>query len=374
MRVAVVGGGVIGLAAAWNAARRGAKVELFEAGPRIPHAGSASVDQHRLCRVPYGDQDGYAALMAPAMEAWERVWQALDARHYAETGCLALCTAERDWTDRSRASLARLGLPHRVLPPAEVAARCPMLAVEDARYGLWTEPGGVLFADAITQGFADLAAEAGVALHPGAPVASVGEDGMLGVGTGRALPFDAVLVAAGAWTPALLPWTAPGVTVLRQVVAYAEAPAHLGAAWARAPILLDMGGPRGMFCAPPVAGRGLKFGCGARNHPSPPGGAPDARPEEAAALMDAWRARLVDGAAYRVTETRVCWYANEATQTFVTGRRGRVLAFTGCSGHAFKLAALLGEGLAAALVGGGDGDLAWIRGDAAALDLRRLSP
>lgn len=373
MRIGIVGGGVVGLATAWNAARRGAEVTLFEAGDRIPNTASASVDQHRLCRVPYGDQDGYAALMAPAMAAWERVWAALGARHYAETGCLALCTAEGDWTDRSRASLARLGLRHRVLAPAEVAARCPMLVVDDARYGLWTEPGGALFADAITAGFAHLAAEAGVALHAATPVTAVEDSGALRMADGATRAFDAVLVAAGAWTPALLPWTAPGVTVLRQVVAYAAPPAHLAAAWAGAPILLDMGGPRGMFCAPPVAGRGLKFGCGARNHPSPPGADPEARPGEAAALLDAWRARLLDADSYRVTETRVCWYANEASQTFVAGRRGRVVAFTGCSGHAFKLAALLGEGLAAALADGAEAELAWMRGDAASFDPRRLT-
>jgi len=304
------------------------------------------------------------------------VWDALGERLYAQTGCLALCTADGDWTDQSRASLVRLELPHRVMTPAEVEARCPMLEVGDSRYGLWTELGGVLFADAITAGFARLAAAARVELHAGTPVAAVEETGTIVLADRRRLDFDAVMVAAGAKTPGLLPWTAPGVTVLRQVVGYAPPPEGLAEAWAGAPILLDMGhsgGSRGMFCAPPVAGRGLKFGCGARNHPSAAGADPLAQPEEVAAVMGVWRERLRDFEGYRVTKARVCWYANEATQRFVAGQRGRVVAMTGCSGHAFKFGALLGEALAAAIVSGGEGDLAWMRGDSAAFDAVRLA-
>ncbi len=376
MRIGIVGAGVVGLATAWWAARRGAEVEVFEAAEAIPNPGGASFDQHRLCRIPYGDQDGYARLMAPAMTAWERVWQALGERHYAETGCLALCTADGDWADRSRASLARIGIAATLLAPDEVARRAPMLAVHDARYGLWSEPGGVLFADSIVQGLARLSAEAGVMLHAATSVDAVDEAGTIHLGDGTRLGFDAVLVAAGAWTPSLLPWTGEGITVLRQVVAYAAPPAALAEAWAKAPILLDMGyargGPRGMFAAPPVAGRGLKFGCGALNHPSPPGARPAAELGEAERVLEAWRERLVSCADYAVTEARVCWYANEGGQRFVAGRRGRVVGITGCSGHAFKFGALLGETLAAALVAGGDAELAWMAGAAEAFDARRL--
>ena len=369
MRIGIVGGGVIGLAAAWNAARAGAEVDLFEAAGEIPNRGGASYDQHRLCRVPYGDLDGYALLMGPAMAAWERAWTAMGARHYAETGCLSLCTAPGDWTDRSRAALARRAIPHRTLSPAEIAARWPMLRVDDARYGLWTEPGGVLFADAATTGFAALAMSAGARLHAGARVDAAGEAGELRV-DGASLRFDAILVAAGAWTATLLPWTGgeAGFVTLRQVVAYADPPAAFAAVWRSAPILLDMGGPRGMFCAPPVAGRGLKFGCGARNAPSRPGAHPVPSTGEAEAVLGEWRARLAAFADYRVADTRVCWYAATRDQRLVAARRGRIVAVTGCSGHAYKLAALFGEGLAGALCRGDDHALAWMAGDLAACE------
>ncbi|UFN48251.1 FAD-dependent oxidoreductase [Roseomonas sp. OT10] len=371
MRVGIVGAGAVGLAAAWNAARRGHAVEVFEAGP-IPNPLAASMDQHRLCRVPYGSQDGYARLMAPAMESWERLWDALGERLYDERGCLALHTNDGDWTERSRASLARLGLPHAVLTPAQVAERFPVLRVEDARWGLWTQPGGVLFADSITAGFARLAAEAGAVLRPDTPAEAVGEDGSLRAG-GTAFRFDAVLVAAGAWTPRLLPWTGDGQTPLRQVVVYAAPPPELAEAWAATPILLDMGGPRGLFCAPPGQGRGLKFGVGALNRPGEPDQRRSPEPGEAEMVLDAWRSRLALFEDYALTGARVCVYAGRADETFTAARRGRVVAITGCAGHAFKFAALLGEGLAAALEGG-EAELRWMRGEAEAFDPRRLLP
>jgi glycine/D-amino acid oxidase-like deaminating enzyme len=355
MRLAVVGGGIIGLAAAWNAARRGHAVALFERGP-LPNTEGTSWDQHRLCRVPYGDQDGYARMMAEAYAAWDRAFAAMGERPYAETGCLALCTEAGDWTDRSRASLARLGLPFRVLTPAEVAARCPMLRVEDARYGLWTEPGGALFADAIVAGYVRLCGEAGVTMHAHADVGAV-EDGVVTV-SGRRFAFDAVLVAAGVRTPSLLPWLGEGVVALRQAVAYVAPPASLAEAWARAPVLLDMGGPRGMFCAPPVAGRGLKLGCGALNRPGDPGDGVTPREGEGARVMAAWSGRLADFDGYALVETRICYYANAADQVFRVGRRGAVLGITACSGHAFKFGALLGEALATMIEGG---QAPWLR-------------
>ncbi|WP_333670673.1 FAD-dependent oxidoreductase [Elioraea tepidiphila] len=363
MKTVVVGAGVVGLAAAWQLARAGHAVTVVEAGP-IPNPTGASWDEHRLCRLPYGDQHGYAQLMAPAMAAWERVWAALGERHYAETGCLALSTAVGDWTDRSRASLAGLGLPHRVMTPDEVAARCPFLRVDDARFGLWTA-GGVLFADRITAGFAALAQAAGAAVIPESPARAVDPAGTVLLADSRTLAADAVLVAAGAWTSRLAPWVGDGLTPLRQVVVYAQPPPSLAQAWHAAPILLDMGGPRGMYAAPPVAGRRLKLGCGALNAPGDPDTPRTARPEDGPPVLAAWRERLVAHHAYRLVEARICFYANATDQCFRIARSGRAVAITGCSGHAFKFAALLGEGLAAALAGDA-APLRWIAGEAAA--------
>jgi glycine/D-amino acid oxidase-like deaminating enzyme len=362
MRVAVIGAGAVGLSAAWNARRAGHEVTVFEQGP-IPNPLAASMDQHRLCRMPYGAQEGYAALMPRAYAAWERMWSALGERHYAEAGCLSLHTDDGDWTEQSRASLARLGFAHRVLSREEVAARCPHLRVEDVRWGLWSEPGGLLFADRITQGLAHLCAASGVTLLADTKVLGVEESGAVTTAHGTR-GFDAVVVTVGVWAGRLMPDLAPRIREVRQVVAYVRPPEALRAAWERSPILIDMGRVKGMYGCPPLAGRGLKLGYGPLNQTGDPDLRRSPEPGEAGAILAAWAPRLVQAEGYAIESARVCGYAGTEDGVFVTEARGRLIAMTGCSGHAFKFSALLGEGLAEALERG-PAALAWMRGELA---------
>ncbi|WP_342236735.1 FAD-dependent oxidoreductase [Inquilinus sp. OTU3971] len=367
MRVVIVGGGVIGLATAWAAARRGHGVELFEQGP-LPNPLSASVDQHRLTRIPYGDQRGYTRLMAAAFRAWDVVWSALGESHYAETGFLSLSTEENDWTDRSRATLAALALPHEIVARDGLAERFPMLRVDDARYGLYARQAGVLFADRIVDGFLTLLRDSGVRLHDNARVAAVdASSATVTLAGGRSVGADAVVIAGGVHTGALAPWLSRKPVPLRQIVAYVAPPPTLAEAWATAPIMMDLGGPRGMFLAPPVAGRSMKLGCGALNHPSDPVPFVPARDGEGLRVMSMYERRLARFEEFTLLQGGCCYYANTGDQRFIAERSGRALAFTGCSGHAFKFAALLGFGLADAL-DRGETALEWMTGDDRAYD------
>ena len=298
--------------------------------------------------------------MPRAYAAWDRLWAALGERHYAEAGCLSLHTDDGDWTEQSLASLKRLGFAHRVLSREEVAARCPHLNVEDVRWGLWSEPGGLLFADRITQGLAHLCAASGVTLLADTPVRSVEENGVVTTDPG-ARGFDAVIVAAGVWAGKLMPALAPRIRHVRQVVAYVRPPEALRASWEASPILIDMGRQKGMYGCPPLAGRGLKLGFGPLNQTHDPDQRRMPEPGEAEAILAAWAPRLAQAEGFTVESARVCGYAGTEDGVFVTEARGRLLVMTGCSGHGFKFSAMLGEGLAQAL-DEGPSAMAWMRG------------
>lgn len=369
LEIGIVGGGVIGLATAWLLARRGHRITLFDAAA-VPNHTGASSDQHRLYRAAYGAQDGYALLALKAWDVWNQLFAVMGRRLFERTGMLALCTSEGDWTDRSRHSLERLGMDHTILSPSEISQRFPFLAVADAHYGLWMNDGGVLFADRIVENLARLCRDAKVAIRSHVAVEAVG-DGTIMLSDGPSLKFDKVLVAAGARTQQLLPWQmSENVTVLRQIVVYCEPPPEWQWEWRRAPILLDMGGrggPRGMFAAPSVAGLQLKFGCGALNRPCDPDEPVSDIEQFAEAVLDAWGDRLQNFQGYRLLGHRVCHYARSDSQNLIIEQRGQTVAITGCSGHAFKLAPLLGIGLAD-IMEGCEEPLAWIRGDVMACD------
>ncbi len=58
MKAIIVGGGIMGLSAAWALRNLGASVTLVEQGA-LPNPLGSSVDDHRLIRYPYGAARGY---------------------------------------------------------------------------------------------------------------------------------------------------------------------------------------------------------------------------------------------------------------------------------------------------------------------------
>src|SRR6218665_3649878 len=85
MKIAIVGAGIAGLSLAWALHKRGATVELFDAGP-IPNPVSSSFDEHRITRHLYGQLDGYGALMPEAFATYDQLWADLGPSHYLPTG------------------------------------------------------------------------------------------------------------------------------------------------------------------------------------------------------------------------------------------------------------------------------------------------
>jgi sarcosine oxidase subunit beta len=110
----VLGAGIMGLCSAWALARAGWQVRVVEQAP-IPNPRGASVDQHRLIRHAYGAQAGYMRMVDPAYAAWEMIWAAIGARHYVETGVLALANHQGGWLAETRYLRSRIQAPSPIL-------------------------------------------------------------------------------------------------------------------------------------------------------------------------------------------------------------------------------------------------------------------
>lgn len=349
-RVAVIGGGIWGLSAAWACMRHGFDTALIEQGP-LPNPGNASSDEHRLIRHAYGEAKGYARLIDWAFAAWENLWDDLGQKLYAETGALALSAAPGDFADASRKSLADLGIPHEVLDGATLARRWPMLATGDLSFGLWTAAGGVLFADRIAARLVPYLAGHGVQLRPRTRIERIDADrGVITTGDGRASTFDAVIIAAGPWVEKLVPKAAPGLWVKRHPVAYITPPQQFAEAWTRVPIIVDFG-RIDAYLAPPVNGTRLKIGVAAIGRADDPDAPLEPEAGEGERVLDALRDRFTEGADYRVAETRVGRFPKVPGDRFLIEQRGRMFLMTGCSGHGYKFGPMLGLAVADTIAG-----------------------
>jgi sarcosine oxidase len=367
MHVAIVGGGIAGLATGWALARDGHAVTLIDQAAAIPNPLGASGDQHRIIRRGYGTADGYATLLTDAFDAWEALWADLGQRHYVPTGVLSMCQRPGDEADDIHQGYARMGIAHERLSPREAAARFPFLDAGGFREAALTPEGGALLCQRIAAGLLEFLQAHGATVRAGTQAVAVEPDGRVLLTGGETLRADRVVVAAGGWTPVLLPALAAALTTLRTHVAYVQPPADLAQPWAQAPVILSVGGDSEAWAIPPVAGTGLKFGSGLLRHPAGPD---DDEPgttrigERLVAAMAPVLGRLHE---YRVSSLRSCVYTFTADERFFAHQQGAVLAVSACSGHGYKFGAAVGRRVAAAVLSGDTAGLRrWLRADALA--------
>jgi glycine/D-amino acid oxidase-like deaminating enzyme len=303
-----------------------------------------------LIREAYGADLGYARLVREAWGSWDRVWDDLGVRHYVATGTLALATDTSGWTHDSRTALTQLGWHHESLSREAVAERFPWLVTTDIDWALRLDSGGVLLADLILGSLRDHLAAAGVELRPNTPVLTIDASaGILGLET-DSRKFDAIVVAAGPWTTQLRPELSNRLTPSRQVLAYATPPPQFAAAWATAPMLLDVG-RAGFYAVPPVAGTNLKIGDHGFSLTGDLSADRNACSDEVLQVFESARGRFVDFEDYELIGDKVCFYTVETSERFVLDRRDRMWGISGLSGHGFKFGPLLGEGIAAGVLG-----------------------
>jgi glycine/D-amino acid oxidase-like deaminating enzyme len=352
MRVGIVGAGIMGLAAAWALAKRGHAVSVYEQYA-IPNPLGSSVDQHRLIRYPYGSDIGYTRMVDAAFGAWDRLWADLGEKLYAETGTIGIDAAGADWAQRSAAAMREAGIVFETLDGAALAERFPHLRPEGIGTAIYEPRGGALFAGRIVECLAHYLGTRGVELHAKAKVADVdAERARIRLADSAVHGFDRVILAAGPWVTRLVPGLAARVTPSRQIVTYLEPPPSQAAAWAAAPMLIEMQRDYAFYCVPPRAGLGLKFG----DHRFTLAGDPDREREaqraEAEELLAKSRHRFRDGEHYRIVEGKTCFYDVEPKERFILEPLGAAgFVMSGFSGHGFKFGALMGELAAAAVLG-----------------------
>lgn len=205
--VVVLGGGVIGLSAAWELARRGARVQVWDPRPGDGASHAAGGMLAPVSEASYDELD----LLGLLLESHRR-WPEFAARlHEAsgidpdlhETGSLHVGWDLDDSREMRRTAdlLASYDLPHRRLTSRELRAAAPAIA-PGARSGLQVDSDLWVDNRRVVQGLLMALSRSGVRLvaRQGAPVV---EDGrVVGVRTcDEGAPFeercDEVVLAAG---------------------------------------------------------------------------------------------------------------------------------------------------------------------------------
>ncbi len=345
--VAIVGAGLLGLAAARVLTGRGRDVVVLEQA-QVGHPGAGSKGSCRIFRLGYPDP-GYVAAARRAGELWRDL--------EAESGRQLRWPAPQlsfgpGLRDVERA-LQAAGVPGELLPAAVVTARFPEIRVGGP--ALLEPESAVLAAD---QALEVLAARAGE-IRTGVRVTRLADDGRRVTLHTSAGPVTAraVIVTAGPWSRGLLaPLGIPVPTrpTLEQVGYLRPAATSSGSGAAGPPIFIchDDQSPYGL----PVPGSPLyKIGMhtsGRRTDPDAQDQSPDPELISRLSRVAAW---LLPGYDPEPAVSERCVYDNTPDEDFVVDRIGNVVIGCGTSGHGFKFGPLFGEWLADLAAGATDG-------------------
>jgi sarcosine oxidase/sarcosine oxidase subunit beta len=347
----IVGGGIAGLSTAWALARRGLAVELFEQGP-LPNPRSSSHDEHRITRHAYGTMEGYAHLMPEAFRVWEQLWRATGASHYEACGAVYFLRHVGPWYDGMCRSLGAMGIGFRDIPLDAVERRFPMVNPEGLLRVVETDGAGMLFPVRILTDLVVLLGRLGVVFHAGTLVDAIDPERGTLVADGVTHGGDVVVVAAGAWADRLVPGIRGVAVPSRQAVLYLSPPPDLAEAWSTAPVMLDHHAEGGLYTLPPRRGTRLKVGDHVFSRTGDPDGDRIATEHDLARLWQAARAAYRELDRYAVLEPKACFYTVTEHEEFLVNPIGAAgWLVSACSGHGFKLGALMGELVGRAITG-----------------------
>jgi len=201
--VVVIGGGIVGLSAAYHLAKLGAEVVVLEKN----YVGSGSTFRCATgIRAQFTDEAN-VRLMKYNIERWKNLSEELEYDvGFVQTGYLFLATNEEEAeTFRETVKLhKKLGVGTRIIDVSEAKEIVPILNTEPFILAQWNPEDGKANPFKSTFAFLTKAKELGVEVHEYTPVTDVlVENGEItGVKAGgNVIKTDAVLNATNAWAP-----------------------------------------------------------------------------------------------------------------------------------------------------------------------------
>ena len=170
--VVIIGGGVVGVSAAFHLAEAGAQVVLFErdqlgSGSTSKAAGGVRAQFSDPLNIRIAQRSLELFKDFPNRPGWE-----IDLH---EVGYLFLLTreAEVEAFTRNVALQNELGVPSRIITPAEAKELCPLLEVDDVLAASYSPEDGHATPESVVMGYAYAARQFGAQLLTGHEVETI---------------------------------------------------------------------------------------------------------------------------------------------------------------------------------------------------------
>jgi sarcosine oxidase len=225
--VAVVGGGAMGTATAYQLARRKKDVHLFEQYA-IGHELGSSHGYSRIIRRGYAEHPDYVPLVERAYELWRQIEQDSGESLLSITGIVEMGSPETNTVAGSKLASDLHKIPYEYLDAREIMRRHPQFTIPKHFMGVWQKDAGILGVERCLLAFRSQARKRGATLHEEEEVLSIdpvrGKDAGVIIKT-RSANYRArkVVVSAGSWATRLLSDLALPLVVERQTLGFYRA-------------------------------------------------------------------------------------------------------------------------------------------------------
>jgi glycine/D-amino acid oxidase-like deaminating enzyme len=360
-RVIVVGAGINGVTAAIELKKRGHKVILVDPGP-LPHPLAASTDISKAVRAAYGPDEEYTALAERAIRLWREWNKQFDVELYHEVGVMWVRQGEMkrgDFEYESFKILEQRGHKIERMNSARLWKRFPAWNQELYRDGIFELEAGYAESSLVVATLIERAKSLGIELHQGARFSELaeGDNRVKGIvlDSGQRISGDVVVVAVGAWTPYVLPFTQKFFRATGQPVFHLKPRQPELFAPERFPVFGADISTTGYYGFPLSREGVVKIANHGPGREMPPESSRRAvTPQEEQNLREFLSSTFSALADAPIVYTRICLYCDTNDGHFWIApdpaRRGLIVA-TGDSGHGFKFAPVLGEIIADAVEG-----------------------
>jgi sarcosine oxidase len=361
MKVAVIGAGGVGSAAARFLAAAGHTVTVLEQF-EVDHDRGSSYGQSRVIRRVYPDVF-YTSLMEHAYRLWRELEAEAGETLLLETGGLFLGPADHPEMRASADALQQAGVPFEVWDARRTAEQVPPIRLAPDEVAISQAESGLLRASRCVRANVRLARAHGAEIRERQSV--VGFDAIpsgvrVTLHNGESLTVDRLVVTAGPWTPTLLGELGLPLRVTRQTYVHL-APDDHGSAFAAGqfPVWIDMAT---YFYGFPIHDEipGAKIALHQPGELTDPASVRRELDEADRDLLREYARRRLNGLTGTVVYEKICLYTMTPDEDFILDHHpadARIVIVGGLSGHGFKFTVLLGQ-IAAAMASDADGSAA----------------
>jgi len=358
--VIVVGAGISGVTSAIELKKRGHKVVLVDPGP-LPHLLAASTDISKAVRAAYGPDEHYTALADRCIELWRKWNTDFGIELYHETGVLFVCQHPMqpgDFEYESCRVLEKQGHRFERFDSATFHQRFPAFAPHRFQGGFFDPDAGYVESGRVVATLVEHAKSIGVELREGAKFVGLDESdhhvsGIVLEDRHR-ISADAVVIAAGAWTPYVLPFTKKFFRATGHPVFHLKPKDPDLFLPERFPFFGADISATGYYGFPLNQGVVKIANHGPGREMSPDSAERVVTSEDEEDLREFLRSTIPALTEAAIVYTRVCMYCDTNDGDFWIApdpERPNLVIATGDCGHGFKFAPVLGEIVADALEG-----------------------